>query len=252
MGTLPAAAFAALGAARPAGPALRLLGATKRRDEVEAVARAIAACDAGQAAARDATRAGAEELAVWTAARAAVERAAGSRVPLIADLVSGPRTAEVGGPPTRRTLADGDLVLCDLVPRVDGLWGDSCATWPVGAAPAAAERAHAAARAALDAALQRVRSGAAAREVDAAARSVLAEAGLECPHHIGHGLGFRSHEEPRIVPEGETVLAEGMVVALEPGAYGDGIGVRVEVVALVTAGEPRILSRHDLALAAAT
>ena len=39
-----------------------------------------------------------------------------------------------------------------------------------------------------------------------------------------------------------------MVVALEPGWYGDGWGVRVEHVALVTPDGPEVLSGHSLAL----
>jgi len=39
-----------------------------------------------------------------------------------------------------------------------------------------------------------------------------------------------------------------MVVALEPGTYGDGFGVRVEQVVLVTAAGPEILSGHELSL----
>ena len=39
-----------------------------------------------------------------------------------------------------------------------------------------------------------------------------------------------------------------MVVALEPGAYGDGWGLRTEQVVLVTDDGHELLSRHDLAL----
>jgi Xaa-Pro aminopeptidase len=148
-------------------------------------------------------------------------------------------------------LAADDLVLCDLVPRVHGFWGDSCATWVAGGAPpVGAAELHAAASAALAAALERLTPGTVAAEVDAAARVVLSAAGLECPHHIGHGVGFRSHEEPRIVPGGVTVLEEGMVVALEPGAYLEPaeVGVRVEVVTVLTGDGPRVLSKHPLEL----
>ncbi len=37
-----------------------------------------------------------------------------------------------------------------------------------------------------------------------------------------------------------------MVIALEPGAYGDGFGVRVERVAVITDDGCRVLSRHQL------
>jgi Xaa-Pro dipeptidase len=74
------------------------------------------------------------------------------------------------------------------------------------------------------------------------------EAGGSYPHHTGHGIGVTFHEEPRIIPGSDRILEEGMVVALEPGTYGDGFGVRVEQVVLVTAAGPEILSGHELSL----
>jgi Xaa-Pro aminopeptidase len=246
--TVPAALAPALPHARPAGADLRQLGAIKTPGEVAAIEAALRLCDAGQAAARSASVAGATELEVWAATRAAIEAAAGGRVALLADLVAGPRTGEVGGPPTDRPLAAGDLVLCDLVPRLDGVWGDSCATWAVGAPTARARALHEAAMAGLEAALAALRPGALAADVDATARAAVGEAGFSYPHHTGHGLGFRYHEEPRIVPDGPAALVPGMVVALEPGAYEEALGVRVEVVAVVTEAGHRVLSGHSLGL----
>ena len=68
------------------------------------------------------------------------------------------------------------------------------------------------------------------------------------PHHTGHGLGLTVHESPRLVPGASTPLEAGMVIALEPGAYGDGWGVRVEQVVLVTDGGCDVLSGHALEL----
>src|SRR5262249_9607673 len=105
-----------------------------------------------------------------------------------------------------------------------------------------------AACAALELGLQMLRPGIRAGEVDRAVRDFLAAEGCTYPHHTGHGVGFAWHEEPRIVPGSDTVLEEGMVIALEPGAYGEGWGLRVEKVAVVTANGPRVLSGHSLAL----
>jgi Xaa-Pro aminopeptidase len=217
--------------------------AVKDADEVERLRAAIALCDAGQREARARAAPDVSELELWAAVRAAIEREAGGRTPLLADLVSGPRTEEVGGPPGERVLAERDLVICDLVPRRDGYWGDSCATIAVGEPTGAAAAGHRAAREALARALDAVRPGLAAGELDA-----LVRAGLDYPHHTGHGLGAAFHEEPRIVPGSTTALEPGMVVALEPGVYGDGIGVRVEQVVLVTEDGWELLSGHDLAL----
>ena len=217
--------------------------AIKDADEIARIRAALALCDVGQRAAREAAEEDATELDVWAAVRAAIEREAGGRVPLLADLVAGERTADVGGPPSSATLRRGGLVLVDLVPRRDGYWGDSCATFAVGEPDDAARARHRAAREALTRGLDAVRPGLRASELDA-----LVRADLDYPHHTGHGLGTAWHEQPRIVPDAETALEAGMVIALEPGSYGDGQGVRVEQVLLVTADGCEILSGHELAL----
>lgn len=216
--------------------------AVKDPDEIELLRRAIAVCDTGQAAARAEAEPGMTELDLWALVRAELERAAGERLPVLADLVSGPRTADIGGPPGTRVLEEGDLVLCDLVPRVAGYWGDSCATFALGEPAATASSAHAEATDALASVIAEIRPGIAAGELDALARSR-----LEFPHHTGHGLGAAWHEEPRIVPGSAVLLEEGMIVAIEPGTYAD-VGVRVEQVVLVARDGCEVLSRHDLSL----
>jgi Xaa-Pro dipeptidase len=226
-----------------AGRELAAARAIKDPDEVERLRRAIALCDAGQRAARALAAPGMTELELWTAVRAAIEKEAGGRTPLVADLVSGARTGAIGGPPGGRTLAEGDLVLCDLVPRRDGYWGDSCATFALGEAAASARTRQRATREALAAVAEAVRPGVRAGDLDEIARRR-----LDYPHHTGHGLGAAWHEEPRIVPGSQTALAAGMVIALEPGSYGDGEGVRLEQVVLVTEDGCEFLSGHELEL----
>lgn len=245
----PHALPSSLASVLPAGTAdasgtLRRLRAVKAPAEVERIRAAIRLCDAGQAAARAAARPGLTELELWSAVTGAMEQAAGERLPLLADLVTGERTAEIGGSPGDRVLAEGDLVLCDLVPRLAGVWGDSCATFALGEPPAGAREAHARACETLDALAAALRPGAVAGDVDRLGRS----AGLDYPHHTGHGLGCAYHEEPRIVPGGETVLEPGMIVALEPGTYPGPWGLRVERVFLVTEHGAEPLSGHDLRL----
>lgn len=230
------------------GPELRTARAVKDPDEVEALRASVRIADVGQAAARAALAAERTELDVWAATRSAIEDEAGGRVPLLADLVTGERTAEVGGPPGERKIAENDLLLVDLVPRLGAYWADSCATVAVGEPPDEVRRAHEVARGALERALELLRPGTPAGDVDSAAREAIQRADGSYPHHTGHGLGTGFHEEPRIIPGSERVLEPGMVVALEPGIYAESWGVRVEQVALVTDGEPEILSGHDLEL----
>lgn len=224
------------------GTELTRARAVKDPDEVVAIRRAIAVCDVGQAAARAEAQPGMTELDLWAATRGAMERFAGERLPVLADLVSGPRTADVGGPPGTRVLEEGDLVLCDLVPRVGGYWGDSCATFALGEPSASARAAHGEARELLAAVLSEIGPGVVAGDLDA-----LTRARIEFPHHTGHGLGTSYHEEPRIIPDSPIRLEPGMVVAIEPGTYAE-FGVRLEQIVVVTDDGCEILSKHDLDL----
>lgn len=225
------------------GEELARARAVKDEDEIALLRAALVLCDEGQRAAREHAQPGMTELELWALVRAALEREAGERTPVLADLVTGPRTAEVGGAPGDRVLAEGDLVLCDLVPRRGGYWGDSCSTFAVGEPSESARNRHRAATGALARAIEAVRPGAVAGDIDALTRP-----GLDYPHHTGHGLGTTFHEEPRIVPGGAAVLEPGMVIALEPGSYGGGEGVRVEQIVLVTDEGCEVLSAHDLAV----
>jgi len=225
------------------GEQLAQARAVKDKDEIELIRAALGMCDAGQRAAREHAHPGMTELELWALVRAAIERDAGERIPVLADLVAGPRTAQVGGAPGGRVLDDRDLVLCDLVPRRGGYWGDSCSTFAVGQPSGAARSRHRAASDALARAIEAVRPGVVAGDIDALARR-----GLDYPHHTGHGLGTTFHEEPRIVPGSPVVLEPGMVIALEPGSYGDGEGVRVEQIVLVTNDGCEVMSGHELAL----
>jgi Xaa-Pro dipeptidase len=230
------------------GAALRAARAVKDPDELEALHASMRVADAGQAAARARLAAGRTELEVWADVRAAMEAAAGGRIPVLADFVTGERTAEVGGQPGERRVRNDDLLLVDLVPRVGAYWADSCASVVVGDPPANVRRAHRAAVDALELGLESLRPRARAADVDALVREAVASAGGTYPHHTGHGLGTSFHEEPRIIPDSERVLEPGMVVALEPGFYAETWGVRVEQVAVVTAGGPELLSGHSLEL----
>jgi Xaa-Pro dipeptidase len=242
LGSLPAALVAGLSLVDATG-AFGTVRAVKDPDEVERLRAALALCDVGQREARARAEPGMTEIELWGLVRTAVERAAGERTPMLADLASGERTAETGGPPGERVLTEGDLVLCDLVPRRQGYWGDSCATFVLGSPTPTAHEQHGRAREALARGLEAIRPGLRADALDELVRGDLAY-----PHHSGHGLGASWHEEPRIVPGNQMVLEAGMVVALEPGVYTAGEGVRLEQVVLVTDDGCELLSGHALDL----
>jgi Xaa-Pro aminopeptidase len=99
-----------------------------------------------------------------------------------------------------------------------------------------------------DAAIQAIRPGVTTGEVDAAARELIAGAGLgdRFFHRIGHGLGLEAHEDPSLDPGSDMVLEPGMVFTIEPGIYiplwG---GVRIEDDVVVEANGCRVLTKAD-------
>jgi Xaa-Pro aminopeptidase len=205
--------------------------AIKDPDELNALRAALRASDAGQRRLREIVSVGVSEIELFGEIRGAIEGEAGERTPLLADLVSGSRTTQMGGPPIGRTLDEGDLVLCDLAPRVRGVWADSCATVAVGGEAGPHRQAHARVREALQRALEAARPGVRAGDLDAHVRL-----DLDYPHHTGHGIGGSYYEHPRIVPGSHTILSPGMVVAIEPGYYDESVGIRLEHVLLITDG----------------
>ena len=178
-------------------------------------------------------------------------RELGTRSPFGIHVASGPRSAVPHAETSDRMLQPGDLVWIDVGAEVDGYAADITRTFLLpGGDPTAAARkaeiyrvcyqAQAAARAAA-------RPGVRARDVDAAARQRIAQAGFGpyFTHRTGHGLGLDVHEAPDIAPGDDTVLEPGMVFTVEPGIYLPGIGgVRIEDDLLITDDGAVSLTRY--------
>jgi Xaa-Pro aminopeptidase len=222
--------------------------AVKEPDEVARIAAATELVGMGHRALRTACEPGRSELELWAAARAELEAAAGGPVDAAVDLMAGERTALVGEPPGESRVKRGDPVLFDLAPRLHGYWADSCTTFVCGVAKPEIRRRHGAVAAALERGLEAARPGVTAAAVDAAIRDRLAAANMHCPHHTGHGVGTAAQEPPWLVRDDQTVLETGMVLAFEPGAYGDGFGVRLEHLAVIEPQGARPLTQHSLSL----
>jgi Xaa-Pro aminopeptidase len=213
-----------------------------RRDEHEiaAVRAAVRSVELALAAAAAMVVPDVTERDVFEAASRALRADAPGHIAMAGNLASGDRTSIADPEPTDRRLRDGDLVLVDLYPEVDGYIADLCRTWVVGQ-PSGTQRArHEAVESALAAAVGLMRPGVMGKEIDAVLRAELRDrvGSLERSmlHHGGHGVGLFAWERPWVGRGSEDVLADGSIVAIEPGLYQpDWGGIRIESDFLVTA-----------------
>lgn len=144
-----------------------------------------------------------------------------------------------------RKLQEGDAVVIDIGAKKAGYPSDITRMAVVGRPPEGYEDVHAVVEKAVQAALAAARPGVKAREVDAAARTVIADAGYGeyFVHRTGHGIGIDGHEPPYITATAEWVLEEGMTFSIEPGIYLPGrFGIRLEEIVILRADGPEILS----------
>ncbi len=131
----------------------------------------------------------------------------------------------------------GTLVTVDAGCRVEGYASDCTRTFATGDLPDELARAYAVCLEAQLAGLAAFAPGASGRDVDAAAREVIAAAGWgdQFGHGLGHGIGLEVHEAPAVRAESTDTLEAGNVVSCEPGIYLPGLGgVRIEDMVLVT------------------
>ena len=87
-----------------------------------------------------------------------------------------------------------------------------------------------------DKAIDAVKAGVKACEVDKVARDIITEYGYgdNFIHSTGHSLGLDIHESPSVSLKDQTVLENNMIVTIEPGIYLEGeFGIRIEDMVLV-------------------
>ncbi len=142
-----------------------------------------------------------------------------------------------GLPSTKRVLREGDIVKIDTGVSLNGYFGDSATTVPVGKIDEATERLLRVTRESLDLGVQQAREGNRLFDISGTVQEHVEKHGFSVVREfVGHGIGTRLHEEPQVPNYVDTRAAnprlkEGMVLAIEP---------------MVCAGKPetRVLEDH--------
>jgi methionyl aminopeptidase len=173
----------------------------------------------------------------------------------------------VHGIPSKRELNEGDIVGLDLGAIIEGFYGDSAVTVPVGQVPSRVLELLRVTEEALYAGIAEAVVGKRLSDISHAIQQHAESAGFSVvTDFVGHGIGRQLHEEPQVPNYGKPGqgprLQVGMVLAIEPMVNMGGSAVRVlddrwtavtkdgslsahfeHTIAIQPSGPPRILTR---------
>jgi methionyl aminopeptidase len=127
----------------------------------------------------------------------------------------------IHGIPSKRPLLEGDIISLDMGVKMNGFFGDSAVTVPVGRVSDDATRLLRVTEEALEKGIEQVRLGGRISDIGHAIQNHVESNGFSVVREfVGHGIGASLHEEPQIANYGDPGrgprLAEGMTLAIEP------------------------------------
>ncbi len=141
-----------------------------------------------------------------------------------------------GMPNPKRILKKGDIVSIDTGVKLDGYYGDSAVTVPIGEIGEQTEKLLRVTRESLELAIDQVRAGRRLFDICGTVEEHVTSNGFSVVReYVGHGIGTQLHEEPQVPNyvdrrNENPRLKEGMVLAVEP---------------MVNAGRPEAVVRKD-------
>ena len=206
----------------PVADQVEALRVVKDADEIVQIREAIHQAERGYELLRASLRAEMSELQAANELEHAM-RSFGARQSSFEIIVAaGPRAALPHARPTSNCVGTSDFVLVDWgATGPGGYRSDLTRILATATISPKLEKLHGVVLKAQRQAIEAIRPGAAAADVDSVARKIIAKSGWgkHFGHGLGHGIGLEIHEGPRPSRTSTDVLRPGMVVTVEPGIY---------------------------------
>ena len=222
------------------------LRVVKEPEEIELIAKASAVTDSAFEYMEDIIHIGmSEKEAGWEIEKFMREQGSQS-VPFEVIVAAGSNSALPHAKPSEHAIISGEPILIDIGARIGGYGSDLSRTICIGSPDDTFNRVYDTVLRAQLAAIAGIKEGMAGGEADSLARKVIEQAGYgeAFGHSLGHGVGLVPHELPRLGPNSEEHLVNGMVFSIEPGIYLNGWGgVRIEDTVVMESGKIRVISK---------
>ncbi|MCL2679719.1 MAG: Xaa-Pro peptidase family protein [Dehalococcoidia bacterium] len=230
---------------KPCAGLVEALRAIKESGEIALIERAVGISDAAIEHIRETAKPGMTELEIAWKIESYMREHGSEAVPFEVIVAAGLASALPHHSPSEREIETGEPVVIDIGARCSGYASDLTRTICFGKETAEFRRIYDVVLRAQLAAIDGIRAGMTGEEADAIARHAIAQTGYDNSfgHGLGHGIGLRIHESPRLGTLSKDILSDGMVFSIEPGIYiPDWGGVRIEDTAVLENGKIRVLS----------
>ncbi|QHJ71702.1 M24 family metallopeptidase [Planococcus halotolerans] len=215
--------------------------------EMEILREAASLADYAIEVAAKTIKEGITEIEVMTEVELALKKRGVTHMSFDTTVLTGDHAASPHGKTGERKLQKGDLVLFDLGVVHKGYCSDITRTLALGEPGEEQKKVYEIVLEAELAALNAVKPGVTAAELDGISRGVIEEAGYGeyFTHRLGHGLGISVHEFPSLHGSNDMKMEAGMVFTIEPGIYVPGkVGVRIEDDLAVTEDGVEVLTKY--------
>ncbi len=217
----------------------------KDREEIDRISQAAKISDAVIAHIEKTVRAGMTEKEVAWEIEKYMREHGSQPVPFELIVAAGPNSALPHARPSDYIIREGEPIVMDIGAKHRWYGSDITRTICIGRPDETFKKVYQTVLDAQLAAISNIKPGMTGQEADSIARKIIADAGYgeNFGHSLGHGIGLVVHENPRVGPNSNDILTEGMVFTVEPGIYISGWGgVRTEDDVVIENGKLRVIT----------